>query len=419
MKVVLLNQSDSIGGAAVVTFRLLEALRDAGIDARLIVFTPPASEADYVGRATSSALRRFKFLTERLCIFLQNGFNRENLFKVSIANVGAPLHEHPWVKEADVVVLNWINQGMLSLKEIGRLGAMGKPLVWTMHDMWCLTGICHHALECNHYKEQCGKCQFLGSKRDSDLSRRVWEQKNALYNSVSIHWVPVSNWLANCCQNSSLLRNRPTTVIHNAFPTESFFTTPTLTRRQLHLPAEHKLILFGAARIDDPIKGIDYAIDALNYIFDNNPTVASNSTAVFFGNIRDRAILDRLRFNAVYLGRISDPARLRQLYASSAVVLSTSLYETLPGTLIEGQAAGCLPVTFGAGGQADIVDHLKNGYIAEYKNIVDVARGIEWALSQEVNREALHRQVHERFGARTIAGRYISLFNTLLSTKTK
>ena len=37
MKVVILNTSDSNGGAAVVSFRLMRALCDAGADARMLV----------------------------------------------------------------------------------------------------------------------------------------------------------------------------------------------------------------------------------------------------------------------------------------------------------------------------------------------------------------------------------------------
>ena len=36
-KVVLVNHSDTLGGAAIVTFRLMQALRQIGVDARMVV----------------------------------------------------------------------------------------------------------------------------------------------------------------------------------------------------------------------------------------------------------------------------------------------------------------------------------------------------------------------------------------------
>ena len=410
LKVVLVNHSDSLGGASVVTYRLMNALRDAGVDARMVVYTKTLPDEN-ISVISNRFRRGTKFLAERVRIFLGNGLNREKLFMVSIANTGTRLEAHPWIREADVICLNWINQGMLSLAGVRRLGRLGKPIVWTMHDMWTLTGICHHALECDRYKKQCGHCPFLGSHSDRDLSRSVWEKKRDLYDEVPIHFVPVSNWLAEKARESSLLKGRDITVIPNAFPVETFSYEPIGDASVWGIDTSRRLILFGAARIDDPIKGLGYTIDALNFIFDDYPEIASSAAVVFFGDIRDRSLLDRIRFSHFHAGRISDQKILRSLYSYSDVVLSTSLYETLPGTLIEGMAAGCLPVTFGEGGQSDIVEHLKTGYIAHYKDPEDVARGIMWALAQKPDRRALHEEVSRRFAAPAVAARYLDLFN--------
>lgn len=414
LKVAFLCHSDNLGGASVVTRRLMHALREQGVDARMIVFNK-LSEDPSVLPTVSRFQRGVTFMLERMRIAMANGFSRANLFKVSIANTGHNLHSHPFVQEADVIVLTWINQGMISLKEVRRLSQLGKPIVWIMHDMWNLTGICHHAMECKRYEMKCGCCPLLHSDSPTDLSNKVWRRKKALYDDVPITFVAVSNWLAECARKSSLLRNRDVRVIPNAFPIESFSTQSSLMLSQI--PDGANVILFGAARLDDPIKGLGYAISALNNIFDNNPEIARSSVALFFGSIRDKSVFDRLRFPYQHLGTINDGRILRELYARADVVLSTSLYETLPGTLIEGQAAGCLPVTFGRGGQADIVDHLETGYIAKYKDSADVAEGIKWALAKHADREQLHATVRERFASSAVAQRFVDLFNELLAKK--
>lgn len=139
MKVVIINKSDRTGGAAIVSYRLMKSLRQIGVDARMLVMEK-LSDNYYVDSVASPYKAYRYFLSERLKIFFNNGFNRDDLFKVDIASDGLPLHKHEWVKEADVVCLNWINQGMLSLKQIKKISKMGKPIVWTMHDMWNLTG---------------------------------------------------------------------------------------------------------------------------------------------------------------------------------------------------------------------------------------------------------------------------------------
>lgn len=367
-------------------------------------------------------VRGLKFMQERAEIAMFNGFSYKKLFKVSTASVGTRVYSHSWVKEADVVVLGWFNQGLLSLRGIRRLQAMGKPLVWVMHDMWAMTGICHHAFECIRFKEGgCGKCPFLTGYRTSDLSRRVWQKKMDLVARVPIRYVAVSHWLANQARESLLLRDADIDVIPNAFPAD-FFSLDGLYDSELDplasSGANELRVVICAARLDDPIKGLPYAIDALNYIFDNHPDIARRMTAIFVGGLRDPSAFDNLRLHHIHLGRVNDHAMLRQIYAYSQVVLSTSLYESLPGTLIEGQSMGCIPVTFDRGGQCDIVTHRQTGFIAEYQNPESVAEGIIWGATEAmISREELHQSVVERFSAGAIARRYIDLFSELTAAK--
>lgn len=413
-KIVLVNHSDTLGGAAIVTFRLMQALRSQGLDVRMVVYTKTSSEEN-ISPIASRFLRTTAFCLERLKLIFATGFNYDNLFKISSGDFALNVHHHPWIKEADIVCLNWFNQGLMSIDGIRKLHRMGKKIVWTMHDMWAMTGICHHSYECEYYLDKCGNCQFLsGGGNADDLSRKMWEEKDKLYREVPMTFVAVSNWLEQRARQSSLLRNCAVLTIHNAFPIEQFYTSPVKQLYSLETPMKPNMILFGAARLDDPIKGLQYTIDALNYIFDNYPEIASDSAVYFFGTIKHPEILDNLRFSHWNLGRINDFKILRYLYSSAKVVLSTSLYETLPGTLIEGQAGGAIPVTFGRGGQEDIIEHLKTGYIARYLDSQDIAKGILWALNANISRDALHESVRKKFSASAIAQKYIDLFSDLL-----
>lgn len=406
MKVVLIDHSDTRGGASIVTLRLMNALRQAGVDARMIVMHKD-TESPYVCIAEPAWCRKLCFLYEHGYIFTHNGFSRDTLFKISVANCGMPLHKHPWVKEADVVCLSWVNQGMLSLREIGRIKA---PIVWTMHDMWCFTGVCHHAGKCEGYLKQCGHCPLISSgTKANDMSSDTHRRKKELYAAKKIHFVAVSSWVAQKCVESSLLRNEEVTVISNAFPIEDFNGEAIRPLSDYGLPEYTKLIVMGAARLDDPIKGFEIAIDALNQVDRNN------IAAVFFGKIRNKLILEKLKIPYVALGPISDSVTLHDIYAHASVVLSTSHYETLGGTLIEGMASGCVPVSFGHGGQPDIIDHKSTGYIARYLDASDVAEGIRWALDTPPSPEIMRKEVINRFGASNIAMRYIQLFENILN----
>ena len=142
MKVVIINHSDMQGGAAIVSLRLAHALQEKGVDARMLVIDKQSDEA-LVGVMGGKWLNKWNFLAERLGVFLRNGMRRDTLFKIDTGSHGVNITSHPWVKDADVVCLNWVNQGTMSLKGIKQLAQSGKPIVWTMHDMWNCTGVCH------------------------------------------------------------------------------------------------------------------------------------------------------------------------------------------------------------------------------------------------------------------------------------
>ena len=220
MKVVLINRSDVTGGAAVVSLRLVNALHQAGIDVRMLVVDSHSNDP-LVGVMGGKWGNKWRFLAERMGVFVRHGFRRDTLFKIDNGSHGVNIATHPWVKDADVVCLNWVNQGTLSIKRIGQIAKTGKPIVWTMHDMWNCTGVCHHAYECQAYKTTCESCHLLGSK-GQDLSTVTQDRKRKLYSAANIHFVAVSNWLAAKCRESSLMRGCDISVIANAFPVENF-----------------------------------------------------------------------------------------------------------------------------------------------------------------------------------------------------
>ena len=107
-----------------------------------------------------------------------------------------------------------------------------------------------------------------------------------------------------------------------------------------------------------------------------------------------------------------DASELRQLYSGASVVLSTSRFETMGATLMEGMAGGAIPVTFARGGQGDIVTHGENGFIADYGSPASIADNLAAALpltGAPFSRESQHASVEERFSAQAVAKRFLTL----------
>ena len=151
MRVLIINTSERTGGAAVAANRLMEALNNNGVKAKMLVRDKETDSLTVAG--TGGGLRqRWHFLWERWCIFSRLHFSRKHLFEIDIANVGTDVTRTREFIEADVVHLSWINQGMLSLSGIKKILDSGKPVVWTMHDFWPATAICHYPHGCKAYR---------------------------------------------------------------------------------------------------------------------------------------------------------------------------------------------------------------------------------------------------------------------------
>lgn len=416
MKLVIINKSDSRGGAAVVSFRLMKELRKKGVEASMLVAEKLTSDPDVHLAASPKALSR-AFRRERLHIFLRNGFNRKDLFKADIADTGVPLAAHPLVKDADVVMLGWINQGLLSLSEIEKIAAM-KPVVWVMHDMWCATGICHHAGRCEGFLNECGDCRLLHfCKGRNDLSHRAWRRKSELYRNADITFVAVSNWLKKRCAVSSLMRDARVEVIGNPFPMPKYRFEPHYDESKLEL-------LMVAARIDDPIKGLPTLCRALEIVRDRHHTLFRRINLTLLGTVKERGALAGLCVPYSAPGAV--PVELTEpFYRQADVLLSPSVYETLPGTLVEAQVYGAVPVAFDSGGQRDIVVPGVTGVLAyRHENeelsardfaqaIVDAAGMLDNTSHRELS-VRMYESVSSRFSGGIVADKYIELFNRLI-----
>lgn len=404
-----------------VSRRLMDALRARGVDAQMLV-AEKRHESPYVHLAASPSAIRRSFLAERLKIFLANGLNKQDLFKVDTASDGLPLHRHKLVRQADIICLNWVNQGMLSLKGLREILKLGKPVVWTMHDMWCLTGICHHAGTCTRWQTNCGLCKFLGrNARPDDISFSVWNNKKSVYGRFeNLHFVAVSNWLADLARGSGLMADAPLSVIPNAFPIPTDEELRLATSR--HSGEGKFRVVMGAARLDDPVKGFPILVEATRVLRERYPEDAAGMELVTFGNFKNPASPEGIAIAHRHLGVIIGEKNIRDIYLRGDAVVSTSLYETLPGTLVEGQVYGCVPVSFCRGGQADIVDHLRTGYIAEWSDDLTeaatrIAEGLIWTkrhAGEEIRRK-MQASARERFAGPVIADAYLRLFKNLES----
>ena len=418
MKVVLINKSDSVGGAAVAAFRLTAALHNQRVDARMLVSDGMDGMLVEVANKSfvSQKMAYARFLWERLKFWPHEKSALER-FSFSPANTGMDLSEHPLVKQADIIHLHWINQGYLSLNDIRKLMSLGKPVVWTLHDMWPFTGGCHYNGNCHEFLESCGHCPFLKKPSAKDLSYQQLARKKKIYKDANLHIVTCSKWLKSLASESTLFRQKSCTVIPN--PIDTDFYSPQdkqECRAKLNLPADKKLLMFGAANINDPRKGIRYLVEALNILFDNFPVLHDKLEIVIFGKVGAGEQLN-IPFKTHFMRYITNTKTLVQLYSAADAYVLPSLQDNLPNTVMEAMSCATPVIGFRIGGVPEMIEHEKSGYLSEVRNSLSLSNGIYQTLFiSDIDKmaDAARAKVLENYSEQKVAARYIEIYRKAL-----
>ena len=414
MRILIINTSEKIGGPAVAAGRLMEALKNNGIKAKMLVRDKQTDQITVVG-LKRNWLHVWKFVWERIIIWKANQFKKNHLFAVDIANTGTDITILPEFQQADIIHLHWFNQGMLSLKNIRKIIDSGKPVVWTMHDMWPCTGICHYARECTNYEQECHHCPYIyGGGHKKDLSTRTFRKKKGIYHAASITFIACSHWLENKAKASTLLTGQAVACIPNPINTNLFKPRDKGGARiKSKLPQDKKLILFGSVKITDQRKGVDYLIKSCKLLAEKHPEWKNSLGVVILGN-QSQQLEEQLPFHVYPLPFIKNEHELINIYNAVDLFVLPSLEENLPNMVMEAMACGVPCVGFNVGGIPEMIDHLHNGYVAQYKSPEDFANGIQWILTEpayaELSEQAF-RKVLGNYSESIVAKKYMDIYN--------
>jgi glycosyltransferase involved in cell wall biosynthesis len=410
MKVLIVNAFDIEGGAARAAYRLHRSLLTEGLDSQMFVQCKTSDDFTVVGPVTKreKTLNKIRPRMDMLPIHCYP-MRTKTLFSpawVPFSGVVDRINAlHP-----DIVHLNWVARGMFRIEDIVRIKA---PIVWTLHDMWPFTGGCHYDESCGAFKQKCGSCKVLQSPKSKDLSRSVYLRKKVAFEQKkNITLVGVSRWMADEAKASSLFSAAQVVNLPNLIDTQMFAPfNKVAARNLLNLPQDKKLILFGAmGALSEPRKGYKKLSHALEKLKSHDAEI------VVFGASQPEQNFG-LSNRVFYLGRFHDDVALRLLYNAVDVMVVPSLQENLSNAIMESLACGIPVVGFDIGGNADLVDHQQNGYLAEPFEIEDLAKGIDWVLQHPAPNklaDAARQKVLSHFEQSLVTKRYIDLYKKIL-----
>ncbi len=413
MKPLILNTSDSEGGAARAAYRIHKGLQTVGVASKMLVHEKTNNDTSIIGPVgkAENIIKRLSPTLDTLPLQCYKSKKPGIFFPAYIS--GYPTKKI-LLQNPDIMHLHWICNGFLRVEAIAQFN---KPVIWTLHDMWAFTGGCHYNDGCDRYKEKCGKCRLLGSSKDWDLSRWVWKRKHKAWQKLNLTIVTPSQWLARCAENSSLFGKMQVEVIPNGLDTKYFKPTDkNQARNILSLPQDKNLILFGAMHsTSDKRKGFHFLQNALHKLAKEDST--AKTELVVLGS-SEPANQPDFGLKTRYLGTLHDDISLSILYSAVDVFILPSIQENLSNMVMEAMSCGTPCVAFNTGGTPDMVEHKITGYLARSFETDDLAEGVAWVLDNNDRRQRLsyhaRQKVEQEFELKLVAEQYLKLFNKVL-----
>lgn len=398
MKIALIN-TYSHGGAGIACRRLEQALRSEGHEVTLLT--------------RENTGKKWPFYAERLH-FLPFEKDKSVRFSFSLANYGTDIREHPAIQAADVIHLHWVNQGFLSLENIRQLAQLGKPICWTLHDMWAFTGGCHYSRGCRHFEQHCGQCAYLRRPNSRDLSFQLWTKKKALF-PENIQFVACSTWLAKEAKASGLLKNASIHSIPN--PIDVGFFQPMSQesiqqgRSELGISPESKVVLFAAMKVSETRKGFSYLQESLNWLKQNHPELPLELMVL---GKADPQELRTLPYPIHALGLVTDPNQLAAAYGMADVFVIPSLEDNLPNTVMESLACGTPVAGFTTGGIPEMVIDGYNGHLAPQRDsqglAIAIKKIVESKSAQQRLRTHAREWVEQNYRPKVVVDQYMKVY---------
>lgn len=409
MNIVQLQTSGKSAGSAAV--KLHRAFLKKGLNAHLIsLYRADSLDSNIISlpriaRLVSDIEQRIKKV-----LFFRKIVSRFGSFSYPI--IGNDITKLDVVKNADVIYLHWILGGFLNLKNIENILKLKKPVFVVMHDMWWITGGCHHSFECKKYQVQCYNCHIFQREKKKDLSYKLFKKKKFLNKKFdNLYYISPSHWLYSCAEKSAILNEKPLYVIPNIIETKNYKKLDKLiSKKILNFSVDDIIITFGAISINSPYKGWKYFLDSLNKLNETKGLQHQKIKILLFGSGYPQDIQKQIPFPLKLMGAILDEVTLALIYNSSNVFVVPSLADNLPTTIAESLNCGTPVVGFNIGGIPEMIEHKQNGYLAKYKNSEDLAKGIIYCLENN-----LQGRISDSFEGYKIINKHLNLINEKVS----
>ena len=294
------------------------------------------------------------------------------------------------------------------------LAEYGKPVVWTLHDCWPLTGHCTYfdMPSCDRWKTQnCRICPFRRTYPASyafSNSKRNFELKQKYYSRLkNFTIVPCSHWLDGLAGQSPILKGINRKVIHNGIDLDIFRPSKdfSATRRKYNIPTGKKIVI-AVSNIWNEAKGTSYVFELANAL--------PPDCRLMMVGLPAKLMKPAAKHGIIPIARTENVGELRDLYSMSDVFVNTTLQDNYPSVNMESISCGTPVVTFNSGGSPESVLKgcgciVEKGNSEQLKNaVIDVLSGDKSSFTEKCVAAA-----KSNFDSRKVFKEYINMYGRL------
>lgn len=414
MKILHVSTFDT-GGAARAAVRLHQGLLQLGVDSNLLLLqqtdrTIPHSHQFSIRDKRVSVKLKTKIKRILKEFHLNIGDSKSRLLQnrpagfeaFSFPDTAFDITQHRLYKEADIINLHWV-AGFLDYSSFFKNNQ--KRIVWTLHDMNPFTGGCHYSNNYGGFMNDCSNCPQL-HPRDSDIARTILNTKiSAIGEYKNLTIVSPSDWLLQKSQKSTLFKRLQHYKIPYGLNKDIYKPlNQQFSRELLRLPSDKKVILFVADSLNNPRKGYERLLAAVQLL--------ENQQDIVLCSIGDRGSAATAQVNLFELGVINNEELMCAAYSAADIFAIPSSEDNLPNTVLESLMCGTPVAGFAIGGLVDIIEDGRNGHLSLEVSPAGLAAALQKLVASPLadKRAQIRTDAIKRFDLLVQANAYKTLY---------
>ncbi|MDD6572460.1 MAG: glycosyltransferase [Thermoflexaceae bacterium] len=398
MNILLVNTTYQGGGAEKVTRQLFHGFDNTDIQMHLLVGRGDPSDSSYE-----------IIYDKKIPYFFSRAYGKLAPYRKYDRYATKRIIDTVKKYHIDIVHLQNIHGNYMGIRDVAKISRHCR-VIWTLHDMWALTGHCAHAFDCTKWIDGnctgCPKPETYPSIR-TDIAGRMLDTKKKSFSGNRIVYVSPSRWLYDRFKES-FLKDETIEVIHNGIDIHNFMPGDViLLREKYNIPQDKHVLLFAASNLNSQFRSFKHLLMALE-LLENK----SGYCLVVLGNCDDQITFPP-EFQVMQMGYVTDEKKMNELYALSDAYITPSLADNFPCTTLESFASGTPVIAFATGGLIEQIDP-STGWLVECGNPKALADAIQTAFTDEARlatmRENCRKKAEELYSEELMLEKYKALY---------